>query len=135
MQSYHQSFLPVVIIPVVLHTAVVVEGVVVVPGVLDQSQPLTPAWRDVGAVILVEVFAHVSSQVSAGLEVGGEGSLLVPLLPAAGAAVLVIGEHVMVVNVETCTTPYRGQEVIRRLNVLSPVNIEDLEGQHMGVVT
>ena len=131
MQSYHQSFLPVVIIPVVLHTAVVVEGVVVVPGVLDQSQPLTPAWRDVGAVILVEVFAYVSSQV---LEVGGEGSLLVPLLPA-GAAVLVIGEHVMVVNVETCTTPYRGQEVIRRLNVLSPVNIEDLEGQHMGVVT
>ena len=118
-----------------LHTAVVVEGVVVVPGVLDQSQPLTPAWRDVGAVILVEVFAHVSSQVSAGLEVGGEGSLLVPLLPAAGAAVLVIGEHVMVVNVETCTTPYRGQEVIRRLNVLSPVNIEDLEGQHIGVVT
>ena len=98
-----------VIIPVVLHTAVVVEGVVVVAGVLDQSQPLTPAWRDVGAVILVEVFAHVSSQVSAGLEVGGEGSLLVHLLPAAGAAVLVIGEHVMVVNVETCTTPYRGQ--------------------------
>ena len=98
-----------------LHTAVVVEGVVVVPGVLDQSQPLTPAWRDVGAVILVEVFAHVSSQVSAGLEVGGEGSLLVPLLPA-GAAVLVIGEHVMVVNVKACTIPYRGQEVIRRPN-------------------
>ena len=74
-------FPTLVIVPVVLHTAVVVEGVVVVPGVLDQSQPLTPAWRDVGAVILVEVFAHVSSQVSTGLEVGGEGSLLVPLLP------------------------------------------------------
>ena len=84
-----------------LHTAVVVEGVVVVPGVLDQPQPVAPAWRDVSSVVLVEVFTQVGSQVAAGLEVSGEGSLLVTLPPAGGAAVLVIGEHVMVVDLQT----------------------------------
>ena len=90
-----------VVVLVVLQTAVVVEGVVVVPGVLDQPQPVAPAWRDVSSVVLVEVFAQVGSQVAAGLEVSGEGSLLVTLPPAGGAAVLVIGEHVMVVHVQT----------------------------------
>ena len=48
-----QSGLPVVVILVMLHAAVVVEGVVVVAGVLDQPQPVTPARRDVSSVILV----------------------------------------------------------------------------------
>ena len=91
-----------------LHTAVVVEGVVVVPGVLDQPHPVTPAGRNVSAVILVEVFPQVGGQVAAGLEVSGKSSLLVTLAPAGGAAVLVIGEHMVVVDVQTCTTPYRG---------------------------
>ena len=87
-----------------LHATVVVESVVVVPGVLDQAQPVAPAWRDVSSVVLVEVFAQVGSQVAAGLEVSGEGSLLVTLPPAAGAAVLVVGEDMVVVDVQTCTT-------------------------------
>ena len=99
-----QSGLPVVVILVMLHAAVVVEGVVVVAGVLDQPQPVTPARRDVSSVILVEVFPQVGSQVAARLEVSGKCSPFVTLPPAGGAAVLVIGEHVMVVDVQTCTT-------------------------------
>ena len=97
-----------VVILVMLHAAVVVESVVVVPGVLDQSQPVAPAGRDVSAVILVEVFPQVGSQVAAGLEVSGKGSPLVTLAPAGGAAVLVVGEHVVVVDVQTCATPKTG---------------------------
>ena len=90
-----------VIILVMLHAAVVVESVVVVPRVLDQPQPVTPAGRDVSSVILVEIFPHVGGQVAAGLKVSGKGSFLVTLTPAGGAAVLVIGEHVVVVDVQT----------------------------------
>ena len=104
-----QSGLPVVVILVMLHAAVVVESVVVVARVLDQSQPVAPAWRDVSAVILVEVFPQVGSQVAARLEVSGKCSPLVTLAPAGRAAVLVIGEDLVVVDVQTCTTPYRGK--------------------------
>ena len=92
---------PVVVIPVMLQVSVVVEGVVVVPGVPHQSQPLGPAWRDVPPVILVEVLAHVGRQVAAGLEVRGEGPLLMALLPAERTAVLIVGEDLVVVYVET----------------------------------
>ena len=92
-----------VVILVLLQPTVVVEGVVVVPGVPDEAEPLTPARRDVTSVILVEVLPQVGGEVAAGLEVGGEGPLLMPRLPAGGAAVLVVGEHMVVVYVQTCT--------------------------------
>ena len=97
---------PVIVVPVVLHVSVVVEGVVVVPGVPHQPQPPTPAGRDVAAVVLVEILAQVGRQVAAGLQGRGEGRPLVALLPAEGAAVLVVGEDMMVVHVQTWT---RGQ--------------------------
>ena len=39
--------------------------------------------------------------VSRGLEVGSKGSLLMCPHPGGGAAVVIVGEHVMVVNVKT----------------------------------
>ena len=52
------------------------------------------------SVILVEIFPHVGGQIAAGLKVSGKGSLLVTLTPASGAAVLVVGEHVVVVDIQ-----------------------------------
>ena len=51
--------------------------------------------------ISVEILAKVGSLVSRGLEVGGEGLVLVVLDPVVGAAVLIVGEDIVVVDIET----------------------------------
>ena len=50
---------PGVVVAVVLHDPVVVEGVVVVAAVPHQSHPLAPAGRNVAARILVKILAEI----------------------------------------------------------------------------
>ena len=52
-------------------------------------------------VVPVEVLAKVGGGVARGLEVRGEGLVLVVLDPVAGAAVLVVGVYVVVVDIQT----------------------------------
>ena len=55
--------------------------------------------------------------VSRGLEVGGEGPLLMCPHPGGGAAVIIVGEHVMVVNVKT--RQHRGPDVTLVVNFVT----------------
>lgn len=49
-----------VVVAVLDPLAVEIDGVVVVARVHDEPAPLTPAWGDVRAVVLVEVLAEVA---------------------------------------------------------------------------
>ena len=91
---------PGVVVSVAAPRPVHVEAVVVVGAVLDEAVPLVPARRHALPVVLVEILPEVGGGVAALLQVGGEGSLLVVLHPGRGAAVVVVGEHVVVVRVE-----------------------------------
>jgi hypothetical protein len=68
----------------------------IVIGIVVPKVPLVPAWWDMLASVLVQVLPIVGCPVPTGLQVGGEGPLLVILHPVGGAAVVVrprIGEY------------------------------------------
>ena len=65
-----------------LQLPIVVDGVVVEPAVLDKPLPLIPAWWDVLTSLLVQILPIVGCLVPTGLQVGGEGPLLVVLDPS-----------------------------------------------------
>ena len=81
---------------------IIVQSVVIESTVLHQPIPLVPAWRHSVAIILVEIFAKVGCGVATLLEVSGKRSLLVVFNPVGGAAVVIVGEHMVIVNIEPC---------------------------------
>ena len=89
-----------VVVPMLLQLPITVDGVVVEPAVLDQPLPLIPAWWDVLASVLIQVLPIVGCPVPTGLQIGGEGLLLVVLHPVGGAAVVVVSVHMVVVHIE-----------------------------------
>ena len=50
---------PGVVVAVVLHHPVVVEGVVVVAAVPHQAHPLAPTSRDMATIVLVKILAEI----------------------------------------------------------------------------
>ena len=57
----------------------------IVIGIVVPKVPLVPAWRVMLASVLVQVLPIVGCLVATGLQVGGEGPLLVVLHPVGGA--------------------------------------------------
>ena len=81
--------------------AVIVDAVVVVGAVLDQTIPPVPAWRHSVTIILVQIFAKVCCCVAALLEISRKCSLLMVLNPGGGATVVIVGEDMVIVDIET----------------------------------
>lgn len=92
---------PWVLVAVLDPVVVPVDGVVVVAGVHEQPRPLAPPDRHVRPVVLVQVLPEVTRPVSGVVEVGGEGAALVRLLPHGRGAVLVVGVHLVVMDVHS----------------------------------
>lgn len=92
---------PWVLVAVLDPVVIPVDGVVVVAGVHEQPRPLAPPDRHVRPVVLVQVLPKVTRPVSGVVEVGGEGATFVRLLPHGRGAVLVIGVHLVVMDVHS----------------------------------
>lgn len=97
-----------------------VDAVVVVLGVHDQAAPLAPAGRNVRAVVLVQVLAKVAGAVAIVGQVRGERACLVRRLPLCAGAVVVVGEHLVVVNVYAGQQRRPGRTAHRRRGVRVP---------------
>ena len=77
-----------------------IESIVVELTVLNQAMPLIPArWHSV-TIILVQVLPIVSSPVATLMQVHSQASLLMVRDPGSGAAVVIVGENMMVVNIQ-----------------------------------
>ena len=85
---------------VLLHP-IVVNGVIVEPAVPDEPKPHIPTRGYLVPTVLVEILPKVSSLVSTLVKVSGEGPLLMVLHPVGRAAVVVVGEDVVVMHVQT----------------------------------
>lgn len=76
-----------------------VDAVIVVLGVHDEATPLPPAGRNIRPIVLVEVLSKVPRPVAHIGQVRGKGLGLVRRLPHGTRAIVVVREHVMVVDV------------------------------------
>lgn len=76
-----------------------VDAVVVVLGVHYESSPFSPPWRNVGSVVLVQVLPKITRAVAHIGQVRGKGLGLMCRLPHCTGAVVVVREHVMIVDI------------------------------------
>ena len=56
------------------------------------------------AIILVQVLSKVSSLVATLTEVGGKGALLMVGVPVGGGTIVVVCEHLEIVNMVSCNS-------------------------------
>ena len=89
-----------VVKPMELLNTIIVESVVVELTILNQPIPLIPPRWNMMAIILVQIFSKVCRIVSTLLEVGCKGPLLMIINPECGAAIVVVGEDVMIVDIQ-----------------------------------
>lgn len=122
---------PAVVKAVLYLFAVHVDAVVVVAGVHYKATPFPPSWRYVRAVVFVQILAEVSCPISRVAQVSGEGVRLVISLPLGTAAVVVVCEDLMIVNVTTSeqraparTAHGSGHVRVSQLGALVPYSLQ-----------
>ena len=82
---------------------IIVESIVVELTVFNQAMPLIPPrWYSV-TIILVQVLPIVSCPVATLMQVHSQASFLMVRDPGCGAAVVIVGKNMMVVDIQALT--------------------------------
>lgn len=89
----------VIIIAVLDLLPIHVDRVIVVFGVHNESSPFSPTRRYIRTIVFIQIFAKITSSVTSIREIRCEAARLVTCLPLGTAAIVVVGENLMIVDI------------------------------------